>query len=124
GITLRQTWPRGVKVHMDEQDIQELVGNLMDNALRWARSDVQLQAAIDEQQLTLIVSDDGPGMSEAECQQAVQRGKRLDEQRSGSGLGLAIVTDLTALYSGHMQLSRAKAGGLEAMVTLPVVALV
>ncbi|MGP9639050.1 sensor histidine kinase [Halomonas sp. AOP42-A1-14] len=124
GITLRQTWPRGVKVHMDEQDIQELVGNLMDNALRWARSDVQLQAAIDEQQLTLIVSDDGPGMSEAECQQAVQRGKRLDEQRSGSGLGLAIVTDLTALYGGHMQLSRAKAGGLEAMVTLPVVALV
>lgn len=124
GITLRQTWPRGVKVHMDEQDIQELVGNLMDNALRWARSDVQLQVAIDEQQLTLIVSDDGPGMSEAECQQAVQRGKRLDEQRSGSGLGLAIVTDLTALYSGHMQLSRAKAGGLEAMVTLPVVVLV
>lgn len=124
GITLRQTWPRGVKVHMDEQDIQELVGNLMDNALRWAHSDVQLQVAIDEQQLTLIVSDDGPGMSEAECQQAVQRGKRLDEQRSGSGLGLAIVTDLTALYSGHMQLSRAKAGGLEAMVTLPVVVLV
>ncbi|MGO2056583.1 MAG: sensor histidine kinase, partial [Halomonadaceae bacterium] len=120
GITLRQTWPRGVKVHMDEQDIQELVGNLMDNALRWAHSDVQLQVAIDEQQLTLTVSDDGPGMSEAECQQAVQRGKRLDEQRSGSGLGLAIVTDLTALYSGHMQLSRAKAGGLEAMVTLPV----
>lgn len=123
GITLRQTWPRGVKVHMDEQDIQELVGNLMDNALRWAHSDVQLQVAIDEQQLTLTVSDDGPGMSEVECQQAVQRGKRLDEQRSGSGLGLAIVTDLAALYSGHMQLSRAKAGGLEAMVTLPVLAL-
>lgn len=124
GITLRQTWPRGVKVHMDEQDIQELVGNLMDNALRWAHSDVQLQVATDAQQLTLTVSDDGPGMSETECQQAVQRGKRLDEQRSGSGLGLAIVTDLTALYSGHMQLSRAKTGGLEAVVTLPVVALV
>lgn len=122
GIALRQTWPPDVKVHMDDQDIQELVGNLMDNALRWAHSDVQLQVAIDEQRLTLTVSDDGPGMSEAECQQAVQRGKRLDEQRSGSGLGLAIVTDLVALYSGYMHLSRANAGGLKVVVELPVVA--
>ncbi|MGP9764616.1 sensor histidine kinase [Halomonas sp. AOP13-D3-9] len=122
GIALRQTWPRDVKVHMDEQDIQELVGNLMDNALRWAHSDVQLQVAIDEQTLTLTVSDNGPGMSEAECQQAVQRGKRLDEQRSGSGLGLAIVTDLVALYSGQMQLSRASSGGLKVVVKLTVVA--
>lgn len=122
GIALRQTWPRDIKVHMDEQDIQELVGNLMDNALRWAHSEVELQVALDEQQLTLTVSDDGPGMSEVECQQAVQRGKRLDEQRSGSGLGLAIVTDLVALYSGQMQLSRASTGGLKVVVELPVVA--
>ena len=73
---------------MDEQDIQELVGNLMDNALRWAHSDVQLQVAIDEQQLTLTVSDDGPGMSEVECQQAVQRGKRLDRATLGQRPGV------------------------------------
>ncbi|WP_311944158.1 sensor histidine kinase [Halomonas piscis] len=121
-IALRPTWADDIKVHMDEQDIQELVGNLLDNALRWAHSDVQLKVARDEQQLTLIVSDDGPGMSEAECQQAVQRGKRLDEQRPGSGLGLGIVTDLVTLYSGRMQLSRASAGGLKVVVELPVVA--
>ncbi len=121
-IVLRQTWAGDIKVHMDGQDIQELVGNLMDNALRWAHSDVQLQLESDGQQLTLTVSDDGPGMNEAECQQAVQRGKRLDEQRSGSGLGLAIVTDLVALYSGQLHLSRASAGGLKVEVELPVVA--
>ncbi len=122
GIALRPAWAGDIKVHMDEQDIQELAGNLLDNALRWAHGEVQLKVARDDQQLTLIVSDDGPGMSEAECQQAVQRGKRLDEQRPGSGLGLAIVTDLVALYSGRMQLSRASAGGLKVVVELPVVA--
>lgn len=122
GIVLRQTLDQKARVHMDQQDIQELVGNLMDNALRWAHSEVQLAAQVDEQQLTLTVSDNGPGMSKVECQQAVQRGKRLDEQRSGSGLGLAIVSDLVALYNGHMHLDRANAGGLEVVVTLPVVA--
>ena len=122
GIELRQTWVRDVKVHMDDQDIQELVGNLMDNALRWAHSDVHLNVQVQEQQLVLTVSDDGPGMSEVECQQAVQRGKRLDEKRSGSGLGLAIVTDLVSLYNGQMHLSRGNAGGLEVMVELPIVA--
>lgn len=123
GIALRQTWERDVKVHVDEQDIQELVGNLMDNALRWAHGDVYLSVQVKEQQLVLTVSDDGPGMSEIECQQAVQRGKRLDEQRSGSGLGLAIVTDLVSLYNGNMRLARGNAGGLEVVVELPIVAL-
>ncbi|MEH6643699.1 HAMP domain-containing sensor histidine kinase [Vreelandella glaciei] len=122
GIVLRQTWGQKIRVHMDEQDIQELVGNLMDNALRWAHSEVQLNVKIDGQQLILTVSDNGPGMSEAECQQAVQRGQRLDEHRSGSGLGLAIVTDLVALYSGQMHLTRASTGGLEVVIELPVVA--
>ena len=122
GIELHQSWQGKVKVHMDGQDIQELVGNVMDNALRWAQSDVHLRVEVKEQWLTLTVSDDGPGMSETECQQAVQRGKRLDEQRSGSGLGLAIVTDLVALYNGHMHLARANVGGLEVVVELPIVA--
>lgn len=122
GIVLRQAWDQKIRVHMDEQDIQELVGNLMDNALRWAHSAVQLNVKVNEQQLTLTISDNGPGMSEVECQQAVQRGRRLDEQRSGSGLGLAIVTDLVALYNGQMQLTRASTGGLEVVVELPVVA--
>ncbi|WAM55897.1 sensor histidine kinase [Vreelandella venusta] len=121
-IQLQQHIDSSVRVHMDGQDLQEIVGNLLDNALRWATSEVSIRLQTDGQRLSLRVSDDGPGMSAQECQAAVQRGKRLDEQRSGSGLGLAIVTDLVALYQGQMHLQRAQAGGLEVVIELPVVA--
>ena len=121
-ITLRQTVDSGVRVHMDGQDLQEVVGNLLDNALRWAKSDVHIRLQAQNELLLLVVSDDGPGMTPQECQAAVQRGKRLDEQRSGSGLGLAIVTDLVTLYHGQMRLQRAESGGLEVVIELPVVA--
>ncbi|MCP1318570.1 HAMP domain-containing sensor histidine kinase [Halomonas sp. 707B3] len=121
-ITLRQTVDSGVRVHMDGQDLQEMVGNLLDNALRWANSDVHIRLQAQGNTLRLVVGDDGPGMTPQECQAAVQRGKRLDEQRSGSGLGLAIVTDLVTLYHGQMRLQRAESGGLEVVIELPVVA--
>ncbi len=121
-ITLRQTVDSGVEVHMDSQDLQEMAGNVLDNALRWANSDVHIRLQADHKTLRLVVSDDGPGMTAQECQAAVRRGKRLDEQRSGSGLGLAIVTDLVTLYHGQMRLQRAASGGLEVVIELPVVA--
>ena len=121
-MTLRQTVDSGVRVHMDGQDLQEMVGNLLDNALRWGKSDVHIRLQAQSEMLLLVVSDDGPGMTPQECQAAVQRGKRLDEQRSGSGLGLAIVTDLVTLYHGQMRLQRAESGGLEVVIELPVVA--
>ena len=121
-ITLRQTVDSGVRVHMDGQDLQEMVGNLLDNALRWGKSDVHIRLQAQSEMLLLVVSDDGPGMTPQECQAAVQRGRRLDEQRSGSGLGLAIVTDLVTLYHGQMRLQRAESGGLEVVIELPVVA--
>lgn len=121
-IDLRQTWDANSTVHMDTQDLQELVGNLLDNALRWAQSEVHISLQTSGRMLLLTVSDDGPGMTSQECQEAVQRGKRLDEQRSENGLGLAIVSDLIALYSGQMRLQRSAMGGLEVVVELPVVA--
>lgn len=121
-ITLHQCWESQPRVHMDTQDIQELIGNVLDNALRWANHEVQLKVQAMDMTLQLTVSDDGPGMTEAECQEAVQRGKRLDEQRSQSGLGLAIVADLVTLYQGSMRLQRAEAGGLKVCIELPVVA--
>lgn len=121
-IALRQTWDPHLDVHMDEQDIQEVVGNLLDNALRWAQSDVQISLQARGPLLVLSVSDDGPGMTAQECQAAIQRGKRLDEQRSESGLGLAIVSDLVTLYHGQLHLQRAEIGGLEVVVELPIVA--
>ncbi|RUR41223.1 sensor histidine kinase [Vreelandella populi] len=121
-INLHHVFENPARVHIDTQDIQELVGNLLDNALRWAQHEVHLQVQTIGQTLRLTVSDDGPGMTEKECQEAVQRGRRLDEQRSQSGLGLAIVSDLVTLYHGQMCLQRASAGGLEVVIELPVVA--
>ncbi len=121
-ITLTQRVDSQMRVHMDDQDLQEMVGNLLDNALRWASQTVHVSFQAQQGVLRLTVSDDGPGMTAEECQAAVQRGKRLDEQRSGSGLGLAIVADLVALYGGQMRLQRAEAGGLQVVIELPVLA--
>lgn len=123
-----------LKARMDAQDLQELVGNLLDNALRWARGSVWLRLYAQAQDkyaqnqyaqkdaLVIVVEDDGPGMSEEECAKALTRGARLDQQRSQSGLGLAIVDDLVRLYHGQLELGRSAAGGLRVTLTLPVVA--
>ncbi|WP_447555042.1 sensor histidine kinase [Vreelandella sp. EE22] len=120
-VSLHQCWQASPWVRMDSQDVQEVVGNLLDNALRWARSDVELRVEVRGESLVISVSDDGPGMNESQCQTALERGRRLDEQRSNSGLGLSIVADLVALYQGAMRLERAQAGGLNVTLELPVV---
>jgi signal transduction histidine kinase len=92
-------------VPFEEQDLQELVGNLVENALNWAEHRVFLSITGDNHQaLVLTVDDDGPGMTEENINRALERGGRLDEARSGSGLGLAIVNDLVQLYGGELQL--------------------
>lgn len=119
-IRLQHSLKPDLQAHIDIQDAQEIVGNILDNALRWAKHEVVLTLETQGPQLQLSVSDDGPGMTAEDCQAALQRGKRLDEQRSGSGLGLSIVADLVALYHGDMQLQRAATGGLAVIITLPV----
>ncbi|WP_447894927.1 sensor histidine kinase [Vreelandella sp. GE22] len=121
-VALSADWQARPKVRMDRQDIQEIAGNLLDNALRWAQSEVTLCVDAQGETLLMSVSDNGPGMSEAQCQAALARGTRLDEQRSNSGLGLAIVADLVALYHGTLHLTRAEAGGVYVAIELPVVA--
>lgn len=108
------------RVRMDAQDLQELAGNLLENALHWANGRVWLSLEQTPHSLTLIVEDDGPGMSASDCEQALQRGTRLDESRPGSGLGLAIVRELAELYNGEVTLARSSLGGLEAQVVLPL----
>jgi len=97
------------QVPFEQQDLQELVGNLVENALNWAGHQVDLSITGDAETLLLVVDDDGPGMTEAQMQQALERGGRLDESRSGSGLGLAIVNDLVQLYGGVLQLQHSPA---------------
>ena len=110
----------------ERQDLDEIVGNLVDNACKWAagRVTVTVEPAPapvvgGARLLKIAVDDDGPGLTEEQRKAALARGKRLDETKPGSGLGLAIVGDLTRLYGGRFELKRSALGGLRCAVTLP-----
>lgn len=108
----------------EEQDFYELLGNLLDNAGKWARGEVSVTATAgdgdrDDGMLELLVDDDGPGMNEDQHAQAFQRGVRLDERRPGSGLGLDIVRELAQTYGGDIAAQRSPLGGLRMRLTLP-----
>jgi signal transduction histidine kinase len=101
------------------EDLDELLGNLIDNACKWAKSRVEIGSSIDAGQVVMTVDDDGPGLA-AELREAVlQRGVRADEAAPGSGLGLAIVVDLAKLYGGSIALGPSPLGGLRATLRLP-----
>jgi len=100
-------------------DLEEMLGNLLDNAGKWARQRVLISAANDEGQLRIDVRDDGPGLAPDALAQVTQRGVRLDEREGSSGLGLAIVGDIAASYGGRLVLENAEPG-LRATVWLPV----
>ena len=106
-------------VRYEQQDIQEIVGNLLENAVNWAEKRVELVLEQSLESLSIVVEDDGPGMSETQCAEALSRGARLDEERSGSGLGLSIVHDLVRIYGGTLTLTRSGLGGLRVSVELP-----
>ena len=104
----------------EAQDLAEMLGNLIENALAHARSAVRLTAPVAPPgRLVLAVQDDGPGIPPAERDRLLARGARLDEAGDGSGLGLAIVADLAGLYGGTLTLSEASLGGLSARLDLP-----
>ena len=103
----------------EEQDLQEMLGNLMDNACLWARTQVHVGVVKTGGQLEISVEDDGPGIAPERRQAALARGVRLDETTPGSGLGLAIVADLAGLYGGRLALEESACGGLKARISLP-----
>lgn len=110
----------------EKQDLQEMVGNLLDNSCKWAKSRISVSVEANgagkqggAEQIHICIDDDGPGLSDEELQSAILRGKRLDETKPGSGLGLSIVADLSAMYYGSFELQRSPAGGLRAKLVLP-----
>ena len=114
------------KFRGERQDLEEMVGNLVDNACKWAASRVFIELLLDQASepgavpmLRILVDDDGRGLSETERAQVSRRGQRLDESKPGSGLGLSIVTDLAGLYGGSLTLGHAPIGGLRAELVLP-----
>ncbi|MEE9250830.1 MAG: ATP-binding protein [Alphaproteobacteria bacterium] len=109
----------GVAFRGERQDLEEMLGNLMDNACKWAKSQVRVSAVSAHDTLRLSVEDDGPGLAPGARDAALNRGERLDESVPGSGLGLAIVRDIADLYGGEIALEEASLGGLKALLILP-----
>jgi signal transduction histidine kinase len=103
----------------DRHDLEEMAGNLFDNACKWAAGSVRVEATRHDGLLVLNFEDDGPGLPADAARMALGRGVRLDESAPGSGLGLAIVSDLARLYGGHLDLEASRLGGLKARLVLP-----
>jgi len=110
--------PEALTFRGEEQDLQEMLGNLLDNACKWARHRVTVQAADAAGKLVVTIDDDGKGIPAAQREAMLRRGVRADEQAPGSGLGLAIVDDLARLYGGRIELADSPLGGLRAVLTL------
>ena len=96
-----------------------MLGNLLDNACKWAATRVSLSSRIDGDRVEIAIEDDGPGIAEELRPAMLRRGVRADEASPGSGLGLSIVGDLAEVYGGTIALGTAPSGGLRATVTLP-----
>ncbi|GJL97717.1 MAG: sensor histidine kinase [Hyphobacterium sp.] len=110
----------GLEFRGERQDLEEMVGNLSDNACKWADRRVLISAGVaDAGQVFVRVDDDGPGMDAEQRKMALQRGVRLDEEAPGSGLGLSIVVDLAGVYGGELKLAESDNGGLRAELLLP-----
>ena len=109
----------GLQLPWDREDLLELLGNLLDNACKWADAEVCLSVSETPQGYRLAVEDDGPGIPEAQRDQVFSRGARLDEQRVGHGLGLGIVRDIVEVWGGVLQLQESELGGLKVLIQLP-----
>jgi signal transduction histidine kinase len=101
------------------QDLEEMLGNLVENACKWARRTVEIRCSLDGDRLTLTVEDDGPGIAREDFENVLQRGHKLDETIPGHGQGLGIVKDIAELYGGSIRLGKSPLGGLKAELELP-----
>lgn len=126
GLVITVEVPAGLRFRGERQDLEEMAGNLMDNACKWAKSKVIVKAAnlprpADDARGWMLISveDDGPGIPADQRAEALKRGRRLDETKPGSGLGMSIITETAGMYSGNLDLAEASIGGLRANLRLP-----
>ncbi|MEN5302772.1 sensor histidine kinase [Pseudomonas sp. TWI628] len=118
-LLLEHDVPPGLLLPWDREDVLELLGNLLDNACKWADSEVRLGIAPTAEGYRLWVDDDGPGIPENRRLQVLERGSRLDEQVDGHGLGLGIVRDIVEAWGGRLALLESTLGGLRVSIELP-----
>lgn len=129
GVTITVDCPPDLRFQGERHDLEEMLGNLLDNACKWARGNVYLNVSRKGREATqlrtgpsrvvITVDDDGPGLNEEQRKRIGKRGLRLDETKPGSGLGLSIVTDLVQLYHGEFALDQSPHGGLSVRLELP-----
>lgn len=120
-LTIDKMGDTGLIFRGHPRDLEDMAGNLMDNAAKWTKTRIDVQVTKIEDGFCLItISDDGPGLTADEIETAIKRGARLDEATPGSGLGLSIVKDLADAYKGALTFSRSDAGGLKAELRLPI----
>lgn len=119
GLALVSTVAEDVQVRVQREDLEEMLGNLMDNACKWGRGQVRVSAARVGAMVEIAVEDDGPGIEASMRARVLERGVRADQSRPGSGLGLAIVRDLAELYGGAVALCDASIGGLRVELRVP-----
>ena len=127
-LTISIDCPPDARFQGEKQDLEEMLGNLMDNACKWADTEIAVTvhvvagiAAPSSRRLTVAVDDDGSGLTIEQRQQGIKRGRRLDESKPGSGLGHSIVADLAQSYRGQFKLEESRLGGLSARLDLPAV---
>ncbi len=120
--------PDTLRFRGEQQDLEEMVGNLLDNAFKWATRQIAVRArplkvegADARPWLEIAVEDDGPGLPADRRTEALKRGRRLDETKPGSGLGLSIVSETAVMYGGRIELDNASLGGLRTVLTLPAI---
>jgi signal transduction histidine kinase len=118
--------PAGLRFRGERQDLEEMVGNLLDNACKWGKSSIKVKASPTSSEegrawLLITVEDDGPGIPPEKRAAALKRGERLDESKPGSGLGMSIIAETAAMYSGTIALDQSNQGGLKANLKLPMV---
>jgi signal transduction histidine kinase len=118
-IEVSSTVPDGIFLRIEQQDLEEMLGNIMENACKWTKSRVEVSMEAGENALMMIhVDDNGDGLTDAEMAAVVKRGVRLDEKAPGTGLGLSIVTDIAEMNGGQFTLSESPMGGLRATIGL------
>jgi signal transduction histidine kinase len=119
GLTFDVAVPETLVARVQREDLDEMLGNLIENACKWARSRIAVAAGCEGNRIVIHVDDDGEGIADAMRDAVLQRGVRADEAAPGSGFGLAIVRDLAELYGGDIALCASPLGGVRAQLRVP-----
>ena len=105
-------------IKIDQGDLYELLGNLLENAFKWCRKKVAVSAKQINDEIQITIDDDGPGIDRSEQERILLRGQRADQETPGHGLGLAMVNNILLLYSGEMKISKSSLGGAKIVITI------